>query len=199
MRAYPAAALALLGFAVLTTGCSLSAKDDPSQFYVLAAPVDTARATAGDVILGLGPITLPQYLHRPQMVTRVGENQVTISEDYRWAEGLEAGIARVMRQDLEHTTGATQILIYPWPVTRNVHYAVEVDFLRFEGDSAGVVELWAAWRIRELATRDVVAAEEFRITQQAAGTARSDVVTAQSQAVVALSGKVAAALQNIEH
>jgi len=197
MRAYPAAALALLGFAVLTTGC-LSPKDDHSQFYVLAAPVDTARTTTGDVILGLGPITLPQYLHRPQMVTRVGENQVTISEDYRWAEGLEAGIARVMRQDLERTTGATQILIYPWLVTRNVRYAVEVDFLRFEGNAAGVVELWAAWRIREVATHAVLVADEFRITQQAAGTAHSDIVTAQSQAVVALSRKVAAALRNIE-
>ncbi len=197
MRAYPAAALALLGFAVLTTGC-LSPKDDRSQFYVLAAPVDTARTTAGDVILGLGPITLPEYLHRPQMVTRVGENQVTISEDYRWAEGLEAGIARVMRQDLEGTTGATQILIYPWLASRNVHYAVEVDFLRFEGNAAGVVELWAAWRIREVPTHDVVAAEEFRITQHAAGTTHADVVTAQSQAVVALSRKVAAALRNIE-
>jgi uncharacterized lipoprotein YmbA len=197
MRAYPAAALALLGFAVLTTGC-LSPKDDRSQFYVLAAPVDTARTAPGDVTLGLGPITLPEYLHRPQMVTRVGENQVTISEDYRWAEDLEAGIARVMRQDLERTTGATQILIYPWLVTRKVRYAVEVDFLRFEGNAAGVVELWAAWRIRDVPTHDVLVADEFRITQQAAGPANSDVVTAQSQAVVALSRKVAAALRNIE-
>ena len=197
MRAYPAATLALLGFAVLTTGC-LSPKDDLSQFYVLAAPVDTARATAGDVILGLGPITLPQYLRRPQMVTRVGDNQVTISEDYRWAEDLKAGVARIMSQDLGLTTGATQILIYPWLVTRGVHYSVEVDVLRFEADSAGMVELWAAWRIREMATHSVLEADEFRIAQQAAGAARSDIVTAQGEAVVMLSRTVAAALRNIQ-
>ena len=198
MRSYPAVAVAFLGLAVLTTGCSLSPKDDPSQFYVLAASADTARAAAADVILGLGPITLPQYLHRPQMVTRTGEYQVTFSEVHRWAEDLEAGFARIMREDLQRTTGATQVLIYPWLAGRMVQYAIEVDVLRFEGDAAGAVDLWASWRIRDTATRDVLVAQESRIAEQAAGTTRSAIVTAQSRAIVALSREVAAALRNIE-
>ncbi len=197
MRSYAPVAVAVLGLAVLTTGC-LSPRNDPSQFYVLAASADTARAAPADLIIGLGPITLPQYLHRPQMVTRTGEHQMTLSEVHRWAEDLEAGIARVMREDLQRVTGASQVLSYPWLASRTVHYAIEVDILRFEGHAAGAVQLWAAWRIRDMATREVVVTQESRITQQAAGATRSEIVSAQSQAIVALSREIAAALRNIE-
>jgi len=197
MRSYAPVAVAILGLAVLTTGC-LSPRNDPSQFYVLAASADTARAAPADLTIGLGPITLPQYLHRPQMVTRTGEYQMTMSEVHRWAEDLEAGIARVMREDLQRVTGANQVLSYPWLASRTVRYAIEVDILRFEGNAAGAVQLWAAWRIRDVATREVVVAEESRITQQAGGAARSEIVSAQSNAIVALSRAVAAALRNIE-
>ncbi len=197
MRSYAPVAVAILGLAVLTTGC-LKPRTDPSQFYVLAASADTARAAPADLIIGLGPITLPQYLQRPQMVTRTGEHQMTLSEVDRWAEDLEAGLARVMREDLQRVTGASQVLSYPWLASRTVHYAVEVDILRFEGNAAGAVQLWAAWRIRDMATREVVVAQESRITQQAAGATRSEIVSAQSQAIVALSREIAGALRNIE-
>ncbi len=197
MRSYAPVAVAILGLAVLTTGC-LSPRNDPSQFYVLAASADTAHAAPADLTIGLGPITLPQYLHRPQMVTRTGEHQMTMSEVHRWAEDLEAGIARVMREDLQRVTGASQVLSYPWLASRTVHYAVEVDILRFEGNAAGAVQLWAAWRIRDMATSEVVVTQESRITQQAAGATRSEIVSAQSQAIVALSREIAGALRNIE-
>lgn len=197
MRSYAPVAVAILGLAVLTTGC-LSPRNDPSQFYVLAASADTARAAPADLIIGLGPITLPQYLQRPQMVTRTGEHQMTLSEVHRWAEDLEAGLARVMGEDLQRVTGASQVLSYPWLASRTVRYAIEVDILRFEGNGAGVVQLWAAWRIRDMATHEVVVAEESRITQPAGGATRSEIVSAQSNAIVALSRAVAAALRNIE-
>ncbi len=197
MRSYHAVAVAILGLAVLTTSC-LSPRNDPSQFYVLAAPADTARAAPADLIIGLGPITLPQYLQRPQMVTRTGEHQMTLSEVDRWAEDLEAGLARVMREDLQRVTGASQVLSYPWLASRTVRYAVEVDILRFEGNAVGTVQLWAAWRIRDMATREVVVTQESRVTRQAGGATRSEIVSAQSQAIVALSREIAGALRNIE-
>ncbi len=197
MRSYAPVAVAILGLAVLTTGC-LSPRNDPSQFYVLAASADTARAAPADLIIGLGPITLPQYLQRPQMVTRTGEHQMTLSEVDRWAEDLEAGLARVMGEDLQRVTGASQVLSYPWLASRTVHYAIEVDILRFEGHAAGAVQLWAAWRIRDMATREVVVTQESRISQQAGGATRSEIVSAQSQAIVALSREIAGALRNIE-
>ena len=56
----------------------------------------------------------------------------------------------------------------------------------------------AAWRIRDMATREVAVTQESRITQQAAGATRSEIVSAQSQAIVALSREIAGALRNIE-
>ncbi len=56
----------------------------------------------------------------------------------------------------------------------------------------------AAWRIRDMATREVVVTQESRISQQAGGATRSEIVSAQSQSIVALSREIAGALRNIE-
>jgi uncharacterized lipoprotein YmbA len=132
------------------------------------------------------------------MVTRISENEVTLSEVHRWAEDLDAGVARVMRENLWGSTGASQIVPFPWLANRNVRYAIEVDILRFEGNAAGMVELWAAWRVRDGATHEVLVTQESRISQQASGATHTEIVRAQSQAIRTLTGEVAATVRGIE-
>ncbi len=181
----------------LVVGCSLSPKADPSQFYVLAAVHDTTAAppsTASDLILGLGPVVFPDYLQRSQMVTRVDDNQVTISEVHRWAEDIEGGFMRVLAQDLQRTTGANQIRVFPWLPTRHIDYSVEIAVFRFERDSTGMVDLWTRWTVRKGDNREVVRIQESRISRQASGTTPSASVAAQSEAVVLLAREIAAAI-----
>ncbi len=186
---------AVLAFGV---GCSLSPKADPSRFYVLAAANDTTVAppsTASELILGLGPIIFPDYLHRSQMVTRVDDNQVKLSEVHRWAEDIEAGFTRVLAHDLQRTTGADRIRVFPWLPVRHTDYAIEITVFRFERDSTGMVDLWAKWIVRNGETREIVRRQESRIFRQASGTTFSASVEAQSEAVVLLAREIAAAIQ----
>lgn len=182
----------------LAMGCSLSPKEDPSQFYVLASPAGEQPTSTSALVLGLGPITIPEYLKRPQMVTRATEHQVTLSEVHRWAEDLEAGFSRVLKEELQRATGARQVRIFPWPITRKVQYVVEVDVTRFEGGPGGSVSLWAIWRVLDGSTREVLVRRESRLADQASGTMTDDVVLAQSRIIGALSREIAGALQGIE-
>jgi len=61
------------------------AKTPPTRFYVL--PVLTGAETAAlssgvkpDLTIGVGPVTLPPYLDRPQIVTRASRAKLELGE-----------------------------------------------------------------------------------------------------------------------
>ncbi|HHS83814.1 MAG TPA: hypothetical protein ENK38_02680, partial [Gammaproteobacteria bacterium] len=57
----------------------------PSHFYLLTplAQNDSGLEDSGPGII-VGPITLPDYLLRPQIVLRNDENEITFEEFHRW-------------------------------------------------------------------------------------------------------------------
>src|SRR5271170_7196429 len=76
------------------TGCSYLAKailapqKDISKFYLLTPTADTAASTTAQTptqsasdrfTIGLGPIKLPPYLDRPEVVTRADPNRLELS------------------------------------------------------------------------------------------------------------------------
>ena len=137
--------------AALLTGCAGVA--DPTRYYVLSStspapgdPVPTAVSSAG---VGVGPILVPGYLNRMQIVTRNGDDEVEISTYHRWAEPLEAGIAQVLANDLATQIGSERIVVFPWRgrLNQTLDYQVAVVVLRFEGSPGRQVTLDARWRL----------------------------------------------------
>ena len=92
---------------VLVAAC-LGPRSDPSAFYLLNATVAPVQAPALPVVLGVGPVTLPGYLDRPQLVVRVSENEIALAESDRWAERLDDNVVRILQADLgaPHVLGA---------------------------------------------------------------------------------------------
>jgi uncharacterized lipoprotein YmbA len=82
--------------AISLSGCAHDSK--PVQFYMLNATSGLVsspqghQATAQGPVIGLGPIRIPEYLNRPQMVMAVNDNQFLLDEDHRWAERLDQNI-----------------------------------------------------------------------------------------------------------
>ena len=61
---------------------------------------DPGTAAAQGPVIGVGPITVPKYLDRPQIVTRSGRNQLALGEFDRWAEPLQDNVLRVLAENL---------------------------------------------------------------------------------------------------
>jgi uncharacterized lipoprotein YmbA len=137
-----------LAAAVLTAGCLFSPQPDKSKFFVLAPDVSNSAAvtlssagTPNQLIIGLGPIKLPEYLDRSEVVTRVAPNRLELSPIDRWAEPLSTDFRQVMAQDLAGRLGTQMITFYPWYRTTHIDYQVQIDVYRFERDSRTLADL----------------------------------------------------------
>lgn len=142
--------LVLLACALLLAGCVRTAV--PVSYYQLSAQeaARTAPATteAGKMVLGIGPVRLPEYLDRPQIVTRLTPNRLQLADSHRWAEPLSENIPRVLGENLSALLGTDRILLYPWPSSRTTDYQLLVEVLHFENESDGAARLVALWSVK---------------------------------------------------
>jgi uncharacterized lipoprotein YmbA len=125
---------------------------DPTKYYVLSptAPRDpTPTSSASSVAVGVGPVLIPGYLDRVQIVTRDANDEVAVAMYDRWAEPLESGIAQVLADNLGAHVGSERIAVFPWRggVARVLDYQVVVVVLRFEGWPGRQATLDARWRL----------------------------------------------------
>lgn len=192
----------LVPAAVGLTACNMfEPRADPSRFFTLTAisePKATAPAGSKHLdgeTLGLGPVRLPGYLDRQEIVTRVSPNRIGVSENDRWAEPLEDNFTRVMGQNLAVLLHTDRFLVYPWPPSRRPNYQVAIEVLRFESNSQGEVLLSARWEILDTEKRTPLLSEESAITHQASGRSTDTAVAALSDAVADLSREIANAFQ----
>jgi uncharacterized lipoprotein YmbA len=156
IRAHRVLIALIFALAVTAGGCSvLSPQPDRSRFFVLVPSPDphnlaTAAALGNkpNFTIGLGPITIPGYLQRPQVVTRVSETELAVSDNDRWAEPLDTCVPSVLAQDLSTDLPGSQIVPFPWPEKGGISYRVSVEFLHLERTVDGKADVEAIWKIR---------------------------------------------------
>ena len=129
-------------------GCSLlrGPTVTPARFYVLT-PTTAPQSGAATPVVGLGPITFPGYLDRPELARRVDNNQIAYDDNARWAEPLKENFARVLATDLSRLLGSDHIVLFPWYRTTKLDYTVAIDVTRCETQADGNVALVAAWTV----------------------------------------------------
>ena len=184
----------------IPAGCTfLDPKPDPSRFFALASLPRTdprAQDTAGTnaLALGIGPVKLPGYLDRQEIVTRVSQNRFAVAENDRWAERLEENFSRVLSQNLSILLQTDRIVAYPWERSQQPTYQVQVEVLRFELNAEQVVELWARWNIMDGAKKTVTVRESY-LTHPARDRSTEASVASMSEVVSDLSKEIAAAIR----
>jgi uncharacterized lipoprotein YmbA len=139
-------ARAVLVAGLAGAGC---ADSQPTRFYTLAAlpdaPSEAMPARTSDLSVGVGPVTLPPYLDRPQLVTRAGSNRAVLAEFDSWVEPLQGMFARVLAENLALLLGTDDVLTLPQRRALALDYQVEVDVTRFDVDTGGNAVLDARW------------------------------------------------------
>ena len=187
-------AWAVLAVVGLLAGCTAT---QPTSFYTLA-PVTgqgVEKRAADGLVIGLGPITLPQYLDRPGIVTREGANQMRLAELHQWAEPLEPLLTRIMAEDLYALLDASDVIPIPQRGDVPLDRVVEVDIGRFDADAAGQVVLDARWRIYQGDNETLLASGRSQVTEQGAPVPDyTAIVAAMSRAVGQASEEIARAI-----
>jgi uncharacterized lipoprotein YmbA len=186
----------------IAAGCfSLDPKPDASRFFALTSLARTGQTTQDSIAtnalaLGIGPIKIPGYLDRQQLVTRISQNRFAIAENDRWAEPLEENFSRILSQNLAILLQTDRLVVYPWERSEQPKYQVQVELLRFEPNVEQVVELWARWRIID-STKKTLTVKESYLTHPAKEKSTEALVASMSDAVSSLSKEIAAAIRGL--
>lgn len=137
-RFLPAWALMAVA-ATVFGGCQLipTASPDATRFYVLSGPalVEPPVAKAGGHLqIGVRAVDMSGYLRATKsIVVRSGSNEIRYQDYSRWAESLDAGVSRILKDRLMATPEVAGVTAHPLrgDVARN--YDIAVRILHCEG------------------------------------------------------------------
>lgn len=179
---------------LLLAGCSLlpAPQPDTTRYFVLGSRAEPSLAPeAGAVRLGLRPVEVPAYLRNKAIAIRRGDHEVGYAADARWAEPLEAGVTRVLRERLAARARVTD---HPFPAQAERDYDVTVRLLAADGTTAGV-RFAAVFEIsRAGGEGGWLVRREFTASGSDWGGDHGRLAAALSDAVAALADEIVAAL-----
>ena len=174
----------------LILSCAKSSK--PVEYYMLDASVgiDNNQTLKGDEgpMIGLGPIRLPEYLDRFQMVVAVSENKYKLIDGHRWAEKLDQNISLALFKTLPTQLGTDRMIRYPWPQRPGVDFQVKIDILELNIDQDGQSQLVAQWSIKS--KDETILNKRSTFTAQASTTDIDKMVQAQSECLTKLGQEI---------
>ncbi|HTH61234.1 MAG TPA: PqiC family protein [Paraburkholderia sp.] len=187
--------LVIAAAAVLAFGIAACSSPTPT-FYALrpsAAQAADARAAAA-IIVVVGPVTVPEMVDRPQIVTINPDQTIAVNEFARWAAPLKSDIGRVIAADLGDRLGVEHISVVDPGAGTQEKWQVRVDIMHFDsipGDSATIDAQWAvrpperrSWVWGHTRARVPVASRDY-----------GALVDAHDAALAAISGDIAAVIR----
>ena len=183
----------LLLLAMTLAACTSTSP--PSRFYVLTPVAQTADRTTAELVIGMGPVRLPAYLDRSQMVSQTDANQLQMDEFERWAGGLSPNINDVMAENLSRMLGTDKVVTHPWARAVPVQYQVALDIRRFDVTQDNKVYLLAQWRLFMDDGKKLLEIKRTELIQPVNGSSYSARAAAQSVALAELARQIAESIR----
>lgn len=180
-------------FLALISGCA--GVTPKSNFYRLELPAGPlGRLDAPETLsVGIGPVMLPAYLERAEVVTAAGEAGIQINEFHRWAAPLNRQIRESLMEQLSALLDTPRVVLYPWERYQRPRFRVDVTFTRFEQQGThAVVE--ALWHIKDVEMDRTCLARRFSRSVAAGGHGVGAYVAAQGRAMEVLARQIATGL-----
>ncbi len=184
--------------AIVLGGLAGCASRPDTRYYVLTplppaeGPRDASSGHSPQV--GLRRVSLPEYLDRPQIVTRVGENMLHLAEFDQWGSPLREDFTRVLAADLSSLLPADRVAVFPWMKDSLIDYEVTVEVTRLEGSLGGTCSLLAHWAIFGNGGKESIATGNSSHSEPV-GDSYATLVAAQSRLVAALGRDIATAIK----
>ncbi|GLI32888.1 PqiC family protein [Desulforhabdus amnigena] len=184
----------------LLGGC-FGGRSAKTHFYLLgestgSAPFQQNNAATGEKIIGVGPVEVAEYLDRPQIVTRSGQNEIHFAEYDRWAEPIKDGFARVMAANLSNLLGTEQVAPFPWRSSTILDYQVTIKVVRFDGEPGGSTSLVALWSLYGRENREILKWNKFTGTEICEKKDFESLVAAKNRLIEKFSAEVAGVIRS---
>jgi uncharacterized lipoprotein YmbA len=165
----------------------------------MESPAVEMPDTTGEIIMtiGIGPVHLPEYLDRPEIVTRINSNELKLAELDIWAEPLQVNLTRVLVENISRLLNAEPVAVFPWGTSPQIDFQVDIEVVRLDGDMAGEAFLTAQWSILNSSNKSILISKKSQYTEPAGGTGYSALVATQSRMIGVLSHDIAEAIKSL--
>ena len=201
MRVHVLFRIAILSIGIislLVAGCGSSA---PSRFYTLsslksAGLIQQPAEENIKTIVRIGPVDIPDYLDKPQIVTRTSQSELYFAEFDRWGGSLRNDVSRVLIENLSSIFVAGHVTVVPWKQYAPGAYRVPLTISRLDVTPGGNLYLKAQWSIIDKDGKTMTTIRESNISKPVNGTGYNVVVTAISDALTDLSQEIATSIKS---
>jgi uncharacterized protein len=185
----------LLLAAVSLGGCASKA----SRFYTLSplgAQQPAATQQSRPVVVSVDTVDIPDYLNRPQIVTREGGNELKVAEFHRWGGSLAENLSSVLAEDLSRQLGSDHVYANLAPAYEKPEYLVALQVNRLDAVPGSHVLLKAQWKVTSTASKKSVS-QTSQVTEQISGSGYDAMVAAMDRAVAQVSRQIAKEIQSV--
>jgi uncharacterized lipoprotein YmbA len=182
-----------LTWAALGAGC-FGGGAAPAYFALrpeAGAAAGAPLAARPDLGLVVGPIELPRYLDRDEVVTRSASHELVPWDEHRWGGSLRDDVLRVLGDDLGTLLGTNHVAVYPVEPRFPVSYRVLLDVLEFEGVPGQSVRLRLRWTVTDGTGAKALAIVQSSVEQPTGGPSFDALVAAQSAALGSVTREIA--------
>ena len=175
------------------------ANTQPARFYVMnpvlkSSTAESSQSSGEDLYLEIGPVSVPAYLERPQIVTRTGGNELHVEDFHLWAESFEHNITRVLAENLSAALSTDRIEFYPVQNSSPVDYRISVDIVQFDANQTGQVVLVARWQVLDSDGGPVLPLQRSRFEETIELVSYDSIAAGMSRLLSQLSQQLAAAV-----
>ena len=182
--------ICLLLLVLEVCGCVTTAPQ--SNFYIFDSlaqrPISSTPFSKNILI---GPVRVPSYVDRPNIVTRNGNNQLHLAEFHRWAAPLAENITAVLVKDLSTLLNTPHVAYYLNQKGRKWDYRIEIDIVKMHGWLGQKALLEAHWTIYKIGSRQPIFSKISTFQEDINGPEYSDLVEAWNRTLLSLSTEIA--------
>jgi len=177
----------------------------PTRFYTLSPPENHRTETLKifkDVLV-VGPLTIPEYLDRRQIVSRFGQNGIVLAEFEQWSSSLDDELTRLLVANISEHLVSRHIAVLSGkfsaiPNTGKM-YRIPVKIVHFHGYRGGTVVLNAFWGAVENQDghEKYLFTQESTITETVTGNSYETLVAAMGRAAGKLAMEIASRFEAV--
>jgi len=184
-------------FVLSFLGCGTS---QPSHFYLLralspASASGLSETKQSSLSIGLGPVTFPEYLDRPQIVTQASAHEVELAEFHKWAAPLKENFANVLQENLSALLSTDRIVQYPWKRSDPLDYQLSLEVIQFDGTKNQEAVLKVRWTLVGDDGEIVLQKKTSQFSEILGGPDYEDLVEAMSRMLASLAQEIADAIK----
>jgi len=191
-KRWVAISLCFILISVILSGCGRSGA---SRFYTLSPVQPSGKTTVqspsdrmSPVSIGIMPVEIPDYLDRPEIVTRNTPNGLSFSEYDRWGGDLRNDIARVLGETLSAQLPDDKVSILMG------RYSTRADYPITAGDN---IWLSAQWSMLAPSGQSMLLRRNTDLYEKMNGQGYPEMVAAMSRAVDRLGKEIAQTIKPV--